>query len=372
MTTTRPALRWALPFGLAVAVVGTVSLGPLVRGWAADDVGEPGATAILAQMVGTDVGGVSGTLVVRADLGLPDLPVGLAGLDGTSWLSLLMGDHTLRAWIAGPDRVRLALLGSLAESDLVVDGEDVWLWESSSSAVTHQDLTAAAPDDGGTGPADDVADAPDAASSLLGSLAALAGTSTVGAGPSTTVAGRPAHQLVLAPSSPGSLVGSIRVAVDAEHGVPLRVQVFAEGAPGSPAMEVAFTRVTFGAPDAGVLAFTPPPGATVDERSSGDDDSDPGDGWTVVGQGWTSVLVGRAPDLLGAIQGEGEPDAVGQLFTLLPQVSGPWGNGRLLTSRLLSALLTDDGRLLLGAVDGDRLQEVAAEIAASPGNVAQP
>ena len=51
--------------------------------------------------------------------------------------SLVSGSHTLRLWYAGPNRVRLALLGSLGESDLVRNGTDLWTWSSRDKSATH-------------------------------------------------------------------------------------------------------------------------------------------------------------------------------------------------------------------------------------------
>ncbi len=45
----------------------------------------------------------------------------------------------------------------------------------------------------------------------------------------------------------------------------------------------------------------------------------------------------------------------------LPKVSGSWGSGHLLTSALFSALITDDGRVLAGAVAPEKLYEVAGK-----------
>ena len=45
----------------------------------------------------------------------------------------------------------------------------------------------------------------------------------------------------------------------------------------------------------------------------------------------------------------------------LPQVSGDWGSGRLLTSALFTVLVTDDGRVLGGAVGPDALYAAAAQ-----------
>jgi hypothetical protein len=79
--------------------------------------------------------------------------------------------------------------------------------------------------------------------------------------------------------------------------------------------------------------------------------------FAVVGTGWTTVLV------LGVPATELHGDAT-EVLALLPQVSGDWGSGRLLSTRLFSALLTDDGRLLAGAVSPERLYRAAADPAA--------
>ena len=49
------------------------------------------------------------------------------------------------------------------------------------------------------------------------------------------------------------------------------------------------------------------------------------------------------------------------LLQALSPVSGAYGSGRLLTTDLVSALLLDDGRLLVGAVPPSVLEEVAVD-----------
>ena len=83
--------------------------------------------------------------------------------------------------------------------------------------------------------------------------------------PTVTVAGQAAYQLVLAPRSSRSLIGQVRIAIDSQHRVPLRVQVFARGA-ATPAAQVGFTAVSFGRPPAADYAFTPPAGAKVSQQ----------------------------------------------------------------------------------------------------------
>ena len=43
------------------------------------------------------------------------------------------------------------------------------------------------------------------------------------------------------------------------------------------------------------------------------------------------------------------------MLRVLPRVSGTWGSGHLLKGTLFSALLTDDGRVVVGAVAPEAL-----------------
>ena len=98
-------------------------------------------------------------------------------------------------------------------------------------------------------------------------LTKAAGTTTLSVDSNVTVAGEAAYQLVLVPKSPGSLIGQVRIAIDARQHVPLRVQVFARGA-ASPAFQVGFTSISFGRPAAANFAFRPPAGAAVVQEST--------------------------------------------------------------------------------------------------------
>ena len=84
-------------------------------------------------------------------------------------------------------------------------------------------------------------------------------------GTDARVAGREVYELVLEPQDPDTLVGEVSVSIDGENGVPLAASVTARGAD-EPAFSVAFTDVSFEAPDASVFAFDPPEGTTVTEH----------------------------------------------------------------------------------------------------------
>ena len=62
------------------------------------------------------------------------------------------------------------------------------------------------------------------------------------------------------------------------------------------------------------------------------------------------MVVTRLPE--GATSGAGQ---VSRMLRVLPRVSGTWGSGHLLKGTLFSALLTDDGRVVVGAVAPEAL-----------------
>ena len=410
--TRRPSARWGVPVGVAALVIGGSALGPAVAASAGVDVPDRTAAELLMDLQTAQVTALSGTVLVDADLGLPSLDLGGAGMSGgprgaggsgTDLLSVLGGTTTVRVWADGP-QARVAVLGDGGERALITDGTQVWTWSSDELAVTHASIPEHdATSHDATGRDHPFTLDPETVltpQELTDRVLDLASpTTTVTTGPAVTVAGRPAHELVLTPAEPGSLVAQIRIAVDATERVPTRVQVFSTTS-ATPALSVGFTSVSFTAPDATVFQFTPPAGATVTEKGhdaasglgamlEGRTPGDAKDGATtgredlpetdrpvVAGTGWASVLVvpGSGTDPFAALaatgEGTGGTDGTGadtaaelaSALALLPEVSGSWGSGRLLTSALVSVLLTDDGTLLIGAVDGATLQSVAATL----------
>lgn len=371
----RPALRWLVPAAVTVAVVGG---GAAARAIAAAEPDLPARTAaqLLVDLQSASLDGLSGTVRTNAELGLPELP-GLASSDGPDLTGLVTGSRTLRVWHSGPDRTRVAVLGTLGESDIVRNGRDLWRWDSRSRVAQHTVLDA---DDAGTARATPPTGTPQETADLA--LKAIDPSTAVRTGTNATVAGRSAYELILAPRDGASLVGEIRLAIDATQHLPLRVQVFARGG-GEPAYEVAFTQISFDRPDDAQFAFTPPPGTEVREstdrpgEAAGRPAGEPAGAATGaaadkvrrVGQGWTTVFVGTLPADGAARPDRTRPDStrpdvdgragVDALLATLPRVSGDWGSGRLLSGKLFSVLITDDNRILAGAVAPEKLYEAA-------------
>lgn len=365
-----PLARWLVPVVAALVFLGGGSAVAAIAAAGRQAPPTPSTQQLLTDVATAHVQGLSGTVVQDSNLGLPQVP-GAGGDAGSSNLqSLVSGSHTLRVWYAGPQHVRLALLGQMGESDVVRNGRDLWIWSSSTKSASHRVL----PADTGHGHSGQAGDhagmatlTPQGAARML--LQKVDPTTRVTTGPDTTVADRPAWQLVVTPRSSTTLIGSITVAVDTATHLPLRVQVFPRGSD-KPAFDVGYTSFDPTAPSMSVFGFNPPPGTKVTQQSGpvlGGMLDHPGTGQgmrlpqgrqmhqvpgqgkapTVVGSGWDSVVIAQAPKGGLAKAGGGQ---LGAMLQALPKVSGTWGSGRLLQGPLFSVLVTDTGQVAAGAV----------------------
>jgi outer membrane lipoprotein-sorting protein len=367
----RSRLTWVVPVLALVAVAGAVTV-PMMAS-AAPSLPSKSAAQLLADVSQASGTPMSGTVVETARLGLPALPeVGGTSISPTV---LLAGSHTARVWYDGGDKARIALVGDLAETDLVRNGRDVWLWTSGRNTAQHMVLNA---EERRTGVAPSPAEsmAPQAAAEQA--LAAVDPTTKVRVDGTASVAGRSAYELVLTPRDSRSLVGDVRIAVDSETSVPLRVQVNAARSSGRPAFETAFTSVTFEKPSASVFRFSPPPGAKVTGPGTSSGAPEPREDTTdkagtpesasrprVIGQGWTAVLRVQGVALpsggeSGDRRSSAADETLGALTRAMTPVSGSYGSGHVLRTTLVSVLLLDDGRMFVGAVAPDVLEQAAA------------
>jgi outer membrane lipoprotein-sorting protein len=385
-----PVVRWTVPVAVAAIAVGGTALATQLTASAAAPLPARSAAQLLVDVETARVTALSGTVVEKADLGLPQLPT-IGGAGSSDLSSLISGNHTLRVWYAGPSKARLALLGTLGESDVIRNGRDLWTWSSNGNSASHTVLPAESADQnaptlgdlsGVTGTGLTPQQAADKA------LAAIDPTTTVTTDGSGQVAGRDAYELVLSSKDSASLVGQIRIAVDAVRHVPLRVQVYAAKAT-SPSIDIGFTQISFAQPPDSQFTFSPPPGVKVSESDSdspssaapkgtapkgtdpkGTDSAHPA-GPIVSGQGWTSVVQAQLPGSVDSLAGKarsgnGTADSrsageLSQAMGVLPRVSGTWGTGRLLKSKLVTVLLMDNGRVLAGPVSAERLYQLAGQ-----------
>ena len=400
--TDHPKARWAVPVA-ALGLIGATAL--TVNQTAHADSGLPSRTAVqlLADVRSANVSSLSGTVVQTSDLGLPEIPgmslAGGAGSASSSLTSLISGTHTWRVWLDGPTRQRLALIGSNGESDVIHNGSDVWLWSSADKSAVHHTLDADQARAGATGKHPETSPSaavpgplpsgvprtPDEAAAAA--LAVMGKDTAVTTSGTASVAGRSAYELVLTPKDRATLVGSVRIAIDSQEHVPLRVQVYSTKRT-NPAFEVGFTAVDFAKPDARQFAFTPPAGTTVTQSDAatprrdgaGTKPTAPSSGAApkasgsprFVGSGWSTVVVApfalptsssTTPSTSQKGAGGSVADSAAQLngiLKALPTTSGTWGRGHVLQGTLFSVVLTDDGRVAVGAVAPDQLYRALA------------
>ncbi|MCP9986921.1 DUF2092 domain-containing protein [Streptomyces sudanensis] len=397
----RTVARYAVPVAVAGVAAATIGLVPALAASGDPDLPEITAQELVERIAASDTQRLSGTLKATTDLGLPSL-AGLGDLMGgdpaeaksaeEQLMRLASGTHTLEVAADGPDRQRLTVRDGGGEYTLVRNGGQAWVYDSRSGEVRHEKGL----DEGRGADGRDAggADRPPVTPKELAArmLAAAEGTTSVTVEGTARVAGRDAYQLVVKPEQSGSTIGSVKVAVDAEKGVPLKFTLTPSGG-GAAAVDVGFTRVDFGKPDASAFTFTPPKGAEVvegDGPAAGPEAKDrealekkleglEGGGGeparNVLGEGWTTVVELAGPGggvPADASRGTGaggagaeEMPAQAQQFLdgLGKRVTGEFGSGMVFKTRLVNALMTDDGTVYVGAVT-EKVLVAAAEKAA--------
>ena len=370
--------RWGVPAVAVIAVAGAIGV-PLMSADASPSLPAKTAGQLLADLASAQARPFSGTVVETARLGFPAVPGETSNI---SPLSLLTGSHTVRVWYGGAQQTRLALVGDLAESDLVRNGTDLWLWSSKDKTAQHVLLPAkTAQSDPAAQARRQALEGLTPAQAAAQALAAVDPTTSVSVDGTARVAGRAVYELVLRPRDTRSLVSSVRLAVDSRTHVPLRVQVFGSNHT-DPAFETGFTTVTFTKPPASVFRFTAPPGTKVTTKDLTKDSSlssespeshavAPGTGKKslqgngseprVIGTGWTSIVELTGVDLTGAARNE----SAQALLRSLKPVSGAYGTGRVLKTSVLSVLVLDNGLAYIGAVPPSMLEAAASAAATS-------
>lgn len=371
-----PWKKWT-PAVAVSATIAALAAGGSIAASARTDLPDRTPQDVLEMVAAHEVEGFSGRLAASVELGLPQLPreavrdaeaqdTGAVDARLAELLALVPGTHEARVFADGHDRSRLQLLDGAEEKNLIRNDDELWFYDSVEDRAVHATLAAGGAGHGeATDPwrGDGALPTPERIAERVLDRAEAHSTVTVEEG--TADSGRDAYTVRLDPRTDETLVDSVLVDVDAQTGMPLGVEVRAVGQD-EPAVSVAFTEFTPGAPDAGLFDFEPPAGATVEEQTlpdcgpwSGaagareDGNRGPVSGdrarGEVVGDGWETVVV------MPAGSGRGELAGSEPLDELAVEVEG----GRVLGTPLLNVLLTDDGRVLAGPVPQHRLLEVA-------------
>ncbi|WP_028812426.1 LolA family protein [Streptomyces flavidovirens] len=388
----RKAARYIVPVAVAGVAAATIGLVPALADSGDPDLPKISAQQLIEKIAASDTQQLSGTVKINTDLGIPSLggmagslmPKGETGGDGSSadpqakLMELASGTHTLRVAADGPDKQRVSILGNAAEYSLIHNAGEVWAYDSASNEAFHAEAPADAKDSGKREKLPE--GVPTTPKELAEeALKAADDTTSVTVDGTAQVAGRDAYQLLIKPKQSGSTIGSIRVAVDAENGVPLKFTLTPSSG-GKAAIDAGFTKVDFAKPSADTFRFSPPKGAKVTEADElkahekdfkkgfdkdfkGHDDLKDFEGLNVIGNGWTTVAEISSPGgeagFKAPEKGDVPPEAAEFMDALGDKVSGEFGSGTVFKTRLVNALMTDDGKVYVGAVTEEALVQAA-------------
>ncbi|MEU3598738.1 DUF2092 domain-containing protein [Streptomyces sp. NPDC006798] len=394
-----------------------ISAQELVERIAASDTERLSGTVKISTDLGLpDFGGLGESFLSGAAAGAAEGggKTGSSAAPDAKLMELATGSHTLRVAVDGPDRQKVSIVEKTSEYSLIRNGNELWAYDSASNEVFHQKDagpgTAGAGKDGKDGKNGKSGKSGEAAGALPGLpdagteaptprelaqevLEAADETTSVTVDGTARVAGRTAYQLVVKPKQNDSTVGSVRIAVDSETGTPLKFTVVPSSG-GKAAIDIGFTKVDFGKPAASTFDFTPPKGAEVtgpeelraeaekagesleregkalgeelekELKGGAKDGKGPAgpEGVNVIGEGWTTIVRTGPAEGAGAVAGGegGLPSEVGDLLGgMTDSVKGDFGTGTVFKTRLVNALITDDGTVYAGAVTKDALVKAA-------------
>lgn len=370
-----------------VIVAGAVAAPALATTGAPSGGTAPSAAQVLASVARSKSAAFSGRLHQTSDLGLPSLPTGIASSGGSagsaveSIVGLLTANHDARVYVDGPNKARVQLLGQLAEQDVIVNGTNVWTWDSKTHNAVHYIL----PSKRSASPRPAASETPATPTTIAQkAIAAITPTTTVSKPVSTSVAGQNAWQITLRPKSTGTLVADVILSIDKRTGVPLSARIDAKGQK-TAAVSIGYSSIHFSRPPANLFTFTPPSGAHVTTKTvkghkpgttkkhpntmtpgtiqgttppSGGHAGHPGRRGpkpAVSGSGWDAIVqlpAGTASALTGS-------KANGSTSRLFGELTTPVAGGRALQTSLVTVLITPDGLVFAGAVPLQALQAAA-------------
>jgi outer membrane lipoprotein-sorting protein len=167
--------------------------------------------------------------------------------------SALMSGASGRLWVRNDGRGRLELQSNAGDVQVVWKPGQATVYDASSNTVYRIQLPARQRQ---------VRNAPPSIAGIGAFLAQLTKHVNVSSAQPSNVGGRTAYTVQLSPKEAGGLLGSVRLAWDSTHGVPLRAAIYARGDT-KPVLELKATSISYGAVPLSTVAIAPPAGARV-------------------------------------------------------------------------------------------------------------
>jgi outer membrane lipoprotein-sorting protein len=239
--------RW----GVVAALVGVlVALPPAIGALPASDA-EVGAADLRDAALASADRAFSGYAESAGGL---TLPVGSPRISG---VADLFSDRTqMRVWWRSDTESRIDVVTAGGETSYRADPGGEWIWSYEDERATRGARTAF-----------HVPVPPDLLPAALGRRLLSEATdeelTRIGA---ERIAGRDGLGVRITPAAAASSVDHLDVWVDAESGLPLKVQLYGKGSD-LPALDTRFLDLELAAPDPALIRFDPPPGAHVSVRT---------------------------------------------------------------------------------------------------------
>jgi hypothetical protein len=340
-----------------VAVV--VAIPPVVGALPVSVAAAPPAV-LLQRVAGSAALPYQGYALAEANLGLPDVSLVRDATD------LLNNTSRLRAWVDGTGVWRVDQLSTVGEKDTYADPGGVWIWDSG-----HHKTTRVVGQPGAR-----LVRPSDLLPPELGRLLAASATpDEVRALGPERVAGLAGAGVRITPRDTATTIARVDMWVDPDNGLPLDVAVYAKETPRA-TLRSRFLDLSQSRPSASVLSFQPSSGAIdyhdwddvdiaarIDQRSPillpnvlGSLASRTAAPTAVAtyGTGYSVVAVAGIPGRAG--------NQLNQELAKLPSMDTPVGQGRLVQTPLLNALVVPNGGALyaiIGAVVPGQLATLA-------------
>lgn len=242
-----PRLFALVAVAVAIAVGGT-AIAVAARGTGPTPPAKPLAQAIHDSLAAPEPSGITARIKFTNKL----FPSG--ALEGQAG-SALMSGAAGRLWLTNDGRGRLELQSTAGDVQIVWNAKHVTVYDASSNTVYSRDLPQHK-----AGKADKSKAAAPSIAQIGDFLSKISKQGNVSGAQPTNVGGRPAYTVSVSPQHDGGLLGSLRLAWDAAHGVPLRVAIYAQGA-SSPVLALEATHITYGPVPSADVNVSPPAGA---------------------------------------------------------------------------------------------------------------
>ncbi|MGZ4462329.1 MAG: LolA family protein [Gaiellaceae bacterium] len=175
--------------------------------------------------------------------------------------SALMSGASGRFWVTSDGRGRIELQSDAGDVQVVWSTTLLTVYDASSNTVYKLSL----PQQTGTDASKSAT--PPGLAQIGDFLSKLGAYATISAAQPTNVGGQPAYSVSLSPKHDGGLLGSLELAWDAAHGVPLEAAIFAQGS-SAPVLELKVSEISFAAPSASDVGISPPANAKVVDLGS--------------------------------------------------------------------------------------------------------